>query len=422
MPEIKFPITLDYVSDWRAWEVVRELATNALDSDPGFRMGQTEDGTLWIEDGGDNLAIRHLLFGVSEKGPNAVGQFGEGLKLALLVLTRMGLTAHIYSGGQHLWNEPAEMQGEQVFKVVWEAADQPRQGTRIEIPNWPHATFEERFLRPGDPRIIYTDPFGRSILEQECPDLFVRGVWVQRARGEYAFGYNLTDVSMNRDRGVVDAWQANWEIGKLWASVIDTELLERFWQAVKDGLCERGCQMHGLEIGNERGMKHAFRAVYGQDAVLQTSPEMGREAEHRGANPVTEAEVGGYGLRDLVANLVGTDAKHVAQMEGKEKVYLPDRKLGEAQLKALKTLRRLAKRAGIRGRIAAYILPPDTLGETDGDGVRVSVTSLENAEKAIATWLREEAHRTNHTAGDTTGHATAIAVLAARVIASYATR
>jgi hypothetical protein len=111
MPEIKFPITLDYVSDWGPWEVVRELATNALDSDPGFRMGMA-DGTLWIEDGGDNLAIRHLLFGVSEKGSNAVGQFGEGLKLALLVLTRMGLAAHIYSGGQHLWNESAEMQGE----------------------------------------------------------------------------------------------------------------------------------------------------------------------------------------------------------------------------------------------------------------------------------------------------------------------
>ncbi len=37
----------------------------------------------------------------------------------------------------------------------------------------------------------------------------MRGVWVQRARVEYAFRYNLSDVSMNRDRGVVDAWQAN---------------------------------------------------------------------------------------------------------------------------------------------------------------------------------------------------------------------
>jgi hypothetical protein len=77
MPEIIFPMTFDYMShvDDEPWFVCRELATNALDSDPGFRMGMA-DGTLWIEDGGDNLAIRHLLFGVSEKGPNAVGQFG----------------------------------------------------------------------------------------------------------------------------------------------------------------------------------------------------------------------------------------------------------------------------------------------------------------------------------------------------------
>ena len=30
-----------------------------------------------------------------------------------------------------------------------------------------------------------------------------------------------TDADMNRDRGVVDAWKANCEIGKLWASVTD---------------------------------------------------------------------------------------------------------------------------------------------------------------------------------------------------------
>jgi hypothetical protein len=422
MPEIKFPVTLDYVSDWGPWEVTRELATNALDSDPGFRMGKTEDGTLWIEDSGDNLAIRHLLFGVSEKGAGSIGQFGEGMKLAILVLTRMGLQAHIYSGGKHLWNTRARMQGEQVFKVVWEAASEPRRGTRIEIPNWPHETYEERFLRPGDPRIIHTDPFGRSILEQECPDLFVRGVWVQKPRREYAFGYNLTEVDMNRDRGVVDAWQANFEIGKLWASVIDTQLLERFWRAVKDGMGERGCQMYGLEIANRRGMKHAFQAVYGHDAVLQTSPEMGREAKHRGASPVTAAEVGGYGLRDLVADLVGTDAQHVAQIEGKEKVYLPDKKLAEAQVKALKVLRRLARRVGFSGKILGYVLPPDVRGEAHEDSIRISVDRLGDVEKAIATWLYEQARVEYDTSDATAEHVDAVADVAARVIASYAVR
>jgi hypothetical protein len=40
--------------------------------------------------------------------------------------------------------------------------------------------------------------------------------------------------------------------------------------------------------------EHAFQAVYGHDAVLQTSPEMGRGAKYWGAHPVTEAEVGGF--------------------------------------------------------------------------------------------------------------------------------
>jgi hypothetical protein len=229
MNEIIYPMTLDYVPEWGSWEVVRELVTNALDADPGFTLTQNDDGALVIKSKGGELAVRHLLFGVSEKqGPNAVGQFGEGMKLALLVLTRMGLTAHVYSGGRHLWNEPAELEGEQVFKVVWKNGIVDSGQTVVGIPDWEGDTYEHRFIRPGDPRIAYTDPFGRSILEEPDPNIYVKGVWVQKARGyskSYAFGYNLTDADMNRDRGVVDAWKANCEIGKLWASVTDVEAL-----------------------------------------------------------------------------------------------------------------------------------------------------------------------------------------------------
>ena len=44
------------------------------------------------------------------------------------------------------------------------------------------------------------------------------------------------------------------------------------------------------------------------------------------------------------------------------------------------------------------------------------------AEDAIATWLHEQAHKEHGTVDATAGHATAIAQVAARVIASYATR
>lgn len=433
MNEIIFPVTLDYVSHWEdnGWPIVRELAANALDSDPGFRVymepGPSSSDTLFIHSEGSSLAIRHLLFGVSEKsGANSIGQFGEGLKLALLALTRNDLTAHIYTGGMHLWNEPAVLHDEGVFKIVWEDWDMRyRDVLHIEIPGWPFKTFEERFVRPGDPRILFTDPFGRSILEEDLPDIYVKGVWVQKARGygySYTFGYNLTDTEMNRDRGVVDTYKVNTEIGKIWASVTDRDLLERFWQAVKDQMAEKFCNMHGCAIADKREMKHAFQAAFGNNAVLQTDEAMGHEAAYRGAKVITGSDVGGFGLKGLVQELVGTDADHVAQMEGGDRMYLPDKKLPADKLKTLRMLRRLAKRIGVKGNLFAYLLPDGVYGESYKDDIRISLARLADDEQAIATWLHEEAHRQHGTADATAEHSTAIATVAAKVIASYACR
>lgn len=440
--KIVFPISLSYVDHWEdnGWPILRELATNAMDTDPGFRivMGTEENslpnpvhnavGTLFVRSKGSPLAIRHLLFGVSEKSsPNAVGQFGEGLKLALLALTRTGLTAHIYTGGRHIWNEPAELHGEQVFKVVWEGwGGLDQHETCIEIADWPFKTFEERFVRPGDPRILFTDPFERSILEETSPNIYVKGVYVQRARGfgnAYTFGYNLQDVEMNRDRGVVDSWNVNAEVGKIWASVTDEDLLERFWQSVKDMMAEKSCYMHGCPIANKKGMKRAFQEVYGNDAVLETNESMSREASYQGANVISAAEIGGgAGLKGVVSELVGTDAQYVAEMEGGDRKYLPDGKLSAAALKTLKMLRRMAKRIGAKGKVFAYILPDDVNGESYKQDIRISLAKLHDDETALAVWLHEEAHRQYGTADATAAHVNAVVQVAARVIASYACR
>jgi hypothetical protein len=169
-------------------------------------------------------------------------------------------------------------------------------------------------------------------------------------------------------------------------------------------------------------MKRALQAVYGADAVIATDPAMTREAEYRGAAVINTWDVGGGNLADLAGRLIGTDAEHVRQMEGADRVYLPDKKLGEKQLRLLKMLRRLGQRVGLDGKVLAYILPEDVCGESYNDDVRVSVSRLNDAEKAIATWLHEQAHREHGTADATAGHARAITKVAARVIASYATR
>ena len=429
--EMVFPITLDYVKDWGAWEVVREFASNALDADPGFRMTlstekNTTKKTLFIRSQGASLGIRHLLFGVSEKdSPDARGQFGEGLKLALLVLTRMGLVAYIHTKELHLWNAPAEIQGELVFKVRWknhDAYDQDK--TYVEIPNWPYELFEERFLRPGDPRILFTDPFGRSILEQDSPDIFVKGIWVQKAKGYgrgYTFGYDLVETEMNRDRGVVDAWKVSAEVGKLWASVTDSDLLERFWQAVNDASAERNCQMQGSQIKNRKALARTFRTVFGVNAVIETGEAATKEAAHRGAKPIGGTNVG-YSLKEMLGDVIGTDAQYIAETEGGDRKYMPDKRLDVLHLKHLRMLRRLAKRLGFTGKVYAYLLPQGVGGEAYKNDIRINITNLGSDEKAIAILIHELAHVLYNTADATEVHTNAIALIGAKLVASYASR
>jgi len=424
--QLVYPITLDYVEDWGKWEVVREIASNAMDADPDFTMEINADGALVVKSRGGNLAVRHLLLGVSEKrDATAIGQFGEGLKLALLVLTRMGRTAHVYSGGRHIWNEPARMEGEQVFKIRWRNGFRDNGMTVIGIPDWPGETFEERFIRAGDPRVLFTGQFGRMILEEAEPGIYVKGVWVQPSRlyhDGFAFGYNLQDVDMNRDRGVIRSWNLARNVGKVWSQVADQDLLARFWQAVKDGQAEKHANMGGATVASETAMRRGFQAAFG-DVVVATSEEMTREARYRGAKTVAAAETGDYGLAEVVKAVVGTDADYVEQTTGQSKVWVPPGELAAEARKNLRLLRRLARRAGFQGKVEAYILPERALAQLGDGEIHVSTRALEaGRDKAVKSLIHELAHAQYGAADATREMVDAVAHVGANLVLGYAVR
>lgn len=439
---IVYPISLSYVADWGPWECIRELVTNAMDADVGYKMGLTPatDDTgpeLWIESRG-NLMQKHLLLGVSEKsGEDAIGQHGEGLKLAMLVLTRLGLTAHIYTksvekagytDNVHYWNEAARMGDTDVFAIHLnkeKCCDLQPGFTRISIADWSHRLYANRFVREGDPRVVYCDPFGRMVLDEHEPQLYVKGVWVSRAlrgiRGTpYRFGYNLVDAKMNRDRRAISEFDVNWEVGAVWASCTNELLLERFWRAVYDNGAENSCRLSSHRLESKEPHKKAIQSVYGPRTVIGTDESVTREAEHIGATVVNPNTLG-YGITSTAKELLGTDAQHVQALNGVSKVFIPDKKLGDGELRVLKLLRRLARRGGFSGKILAYILPDSVLGEQNKDDIRMSVSQLKNDETAIATWLHEQSHMDG--AADTTDEMVrAVCENAARLIVTYARR
>ncbi|UKZ02642.1 ATP-binding protein (plasmid) [Streptomyces viridifaciens] len=84
---VPFPISPEYVRAWSTPRAIVELIANALDEDRKATV-RWENGVLTIEDGGPGIAQDAFLLGASKKTASQIGQFGEGKKLASLVLAR----------------------------------------------------------------------------------------------------------------------------------------------------------------------------------------------------------------------------------------------------------------------------------------------------------------------------------------------
>ena len=110
--KIELTITPNYVSDWSFQDAIRELIQNGIDQqtlDPEnmFEISyDEEENILQLSNSKSTLEINTLLLGCSTKSNNAdtVGQFGEGYKIAALVLNRLGKTFSVYNNNKNeIW-------------------------------------------------------------------------------------------------------------------------------------------------------------------------------------------------------------------------------------------------------------------------------------------------------------------------------
>ena len=123
MKNYEITISPNYVSNWGIKEAIRELLQNAIDAETnGYNKSIKYDGnTLTITSQGVDLQAKDLILGCSSKEDQdgMIGKYGEGFKLALVVLLRKGMNIEIQNGNK-IWIPSfkiSEIFGTQVLNI-----------------------------------------------------------------------------------------------------------------------------------------------------------------------------------------------------------------------------------------------------------------------------------------------------------------
>jgi hypothetical protein len=238
---------------WGLREALREIISNALDGETRYahlgvgRMTLSYDGrsTVEVRNDGVNVPAKALLMGTSESrnDDRTIGQFGEGLPMALLVLAREGYGVEI-DNGEERWRpaivRSAKFGGEPVLHVETRKLRVDRDAFVVKVSGvrpdeW--AEVKRTFLRLDTAFDSTATVAARSsdyrdariLLQPEYKGrIYNKGVFIME-RADLMFGYDLHG-QLNRDRSLMNEYELKNRLNGLLRTVAseDETFCEKF--------------------------------------------------------------------------------------------------------------------------------------------------------------------------------------------------
>lgn len=224
-------ISPEYVSTWGTWEAIRELLQNAYDQrdlDSACVVNFSHDSSTQsatVETSTGRLSPRSLLLGNSSKSNDVTlrGQFGEGYKLALLVLVRSGHSVRI-TNGPEIWIPRLDFDEDfscDVLKIdVHPIGGARSQGVRIDISN----IRDEEWGAIS--KNVNENQTRDTILDQpeEASRIYVGGLFVTTVAGmKHGYAFSPASLKLDRDRGMVNNFDVSYATSKLWTHRQNTD-------------------------------------------------------------------------------------------------------------------------------------------------------------------------------------------------------
>ena len=211
-------ISPNYVSNWGVNEAIREILQNSIDADKnGYKKSIYYSGdTLYVSNEGISLSAKDLILGCSSKSDQdgMIGKYGEGFKLALVVLLRKGMNVYI-DNNDKIWNPSfklSEQFGTQVLNI--EETDEGREeGLTFVVSPIDKQSYNS--LLNYFPCInedfgnVVNCGNGQILLDKKFKGkMYVEGLYVQTDDNfQYGYNFNSDVVELDRDRKAINYYE-----------------------------------------------------------------------------------------------------------------------------------------------------------------------------------------------------------------------
>ena len=297
-------LSADYLKHWTVEDAVRELFQNAIDfSNDGeldFDIIENMDNCeVRINTEGVSLHPSVLLLGSGDKSEDntKLGGFGEGMKVAMLILAREGVDVVMHNGDK-LWSPKFEFNeqfGTKMLCVEEEDNTGEDIGIRFTIKGLtgdevntivsrtlPTQQYESVDTRYGE--VLKDDKFKSKI--------FVGGLYVCDVKGlQFGYNFNKGTLPLNRDRQTVPDWGVSTMTNRMvevattpeeYVKLVAEEAKDVYharYHIQEDDVCEvahkKFIEAHGKKtIANSESEAKTLRAEGYKDTYIETNDGM----------------------------------------------------------------------------------------------------------------------------------------------------
>lgn len=347
-------LTLSYENDkWGAWEIVREFLSNVIDSVSGDITKiyiEHSEGKHIIHDLGAGYPIfyaKRIGASCKKNSSDSIGQFGEGIKLALLTCIRNNIAVMLGSQNWLIVPYINHIEDQDVLFYDIYVANENISGSIVSIEE--SAVIDKIFNNLAEYFLTYNkNPALFGDLKSgiypkfngKCR-LYNKGVYVKDING--LFSYAVCIENINRDRNIISNDDLAFKVGNIYEDVNNEKIIESVLQTsvmpyeAKKNLIEF---QYSFCTNYPEIWKTAFENLFGCNSCISTNGIASRECEALGYDPIYNLD---YSVLRILKD-VGIKEDVNCLSDDYEFVWADT--LTESEKEILNRLPRLAKLAG----------------------------------------------------------------------------